>query len=121
MAKILIIEDEEVLRTAYQMILKHDGHTVVLARDGADALKAVEAHKPDLIFLDLLMPKMSGMEFLENYYSDKSNKKTPIIIMSNLHDAQTVEKTLKLGAREFVVKSQMTPATLTELAKKWLS
>lgn len=117
--KILIVEDEDLLSSAFTIILETDGYKVTVARDGSEALKAIPDFKPDLILLDLLMPRMGGVEFLEKYVPSVGIV-PPIVVLSNLHDNEIITQVKKIGAKDYVVKSQMTPDKLSTLVKKYL-
>lgn len=113
--RILLVEDEELLSSAFTTILKKDGHEVAVAPNGKKALEIIPQFKPDLIFLDLLMPEMGGVEFLKQY-KPVSDCHPPIIVLSNLHDQEIIEQVRTLGAQDYVVKSQITPAQMSKLA-----
>ncbi len=108
------------LSTAFSLILQKDGHEVKVASNGREALKIIPVFKPEVIFLDLLMPEMGGVEFLETYKPD-TKQPPPIIVLSNLHDREVVEKVMQLGAKEYVVKSQITPSDMSQLADRALA
>lgn len=117
MNKILIVEDEELLSSAFSTILKADGYKVEVARDGLEALELIPKFQPQLVLLDLMMPRMGGVEFLQKL----SYEKSPIIVvLSNLHDVSIIEQVKKLGAVDYFVKSEMTPARMSEMAKSLL-
>ena len=118
--KILLVEDEELLSSAFSMILEKDGHTVKVASNGKEALKIIPEFKPELIFLDLLMPEMGGVEFLKNY-KPVGKQTPPIVVLSNLHDQEIIEQVHNLGAVEYVVKSQITSAEMSKLASGLLA
>lgn len=112
MAKILIVEDDKILNQAYEMILKKQGHDVEIAENGAAALEKAESFKPAIIFLDLLMPVMDGLQFLKEYDALEKNKKVHIIVLSNLGDDARVKKAMKLGAYKYIVKAHASPTQL---------
>jgi DNA-binding response OmpR family regulator len=113
MAKILIIEDDRVLNSAYQMILEKEGHEVETAFDGQEGLKKAESLKPNIILLDLLMPTMGGISFLEKYDVEQHASETKVIVLSNMGDEQLVEKARELGAYKYIVKAHTTPGQLS--------
>lgn len=117
MAKILIVEDELPLRMAYDTILKREGHTVERARDGEEALAKVEELQPDLILLDLLMPNIDGITFLQKY-DLKKHPKVKVIVFSNLSHSDQIEKAEALGISRYVVKSTVTPSQLSQLVNE---
>lgn len=114
---ILIVEDEIVLQDVYKLILSSAGHTVHTASDGVEGLKKISSVRPDVLLLDIFMPRMDGKEFLRNVdLADYPN--TRVIVYSNLSDKATEEEVLGLGAHDFVLKSSMTPNDLLDLVKK---
>src|SRR5688500_16508206 len=92
MATILIVEDERNLNEAYQMILQRDGHTIHAAYDGTEALEITKKVEPDLILLDLRMPKMGGVEFLKHYNLKEMHPKVQVVIFSNLDTQKEIDE-----------------------------
>ncbi len=111
MSQILIIEDNETLNEAYKLILERDGHKVETAFNGEEGLSKVGKKTPDLILLDMLMPKMDGLEFLRRF-KPESYPKTTIIILSNLNEDEQVEEARKLGAHRYILKANTSPKEL---------
>lgn len=109
MKKILLVEDEELLREAYEFLLQQHGYNVTAAPDGREALKALKAmgSAPDLILLDLLMPHMDGLEFLKTVDVEKTMPKTIVIVLSNLSNAAKSGQLLRHGARKIVLKAEL--------------
>lgn len=114
MSKILIIEDEESLLEILAEKLKHDGYKVVIARDGEEGLARMKEEKPDLVLLDILMPKMSGMEVLETMHGNKEFSKIPVIIISNSGQEVEIDKAKALGVKDYLVKAEFDPAEVVE-------
>ena len=113
--KILIIEDEAILNNAYKLILEREGHQVSIAFNGAEGLLKAEEDEPDIILLDLLMPTMSGLDFLEAYDAPGKHPKVKIIILSNIGAETEAEKGIKLGAYKYIVKAHASPRDLSTL------
>lgn len=111
MTKVLIIEDNETLNEAYKLILEKDGHEVTTAFNGEEGLEKLKDMSPDLILLDMLMPKMDGLEFLR-HFSPTKYPKTTIIILSNLNEDEQVEEARKLGAHRYILKANTSPREL---------
>jgi CheY-like chemotaxis protein len=111
MTKVLIIEDNETLNEAYKLILEKDGHDVTTAFNGEEGLEKLKDMEPDLILLDMLMPKMDGLEFLR-HFTPSSFPKTTIIILSNLNEDEQVEEARKLGAHRYILKANTSPREL---------
>ncbi len=112
--KVLIAEDDKFLVSAYRLKFEKEGDQVEVALDGQEALEKLKTFKPDVVLLDLMMPKMDGFEFLEELKKAGSCE-APIIVASNLSQAEDVERAKKLGAVDFVVKSDV---ALDELVAK---
>jgi len=119
MAKVLIIEDEEALRTVYCMILEAAGYTVSQASDGQEGLKQLLSFLPDLILLDTLMPVKNGLEFLHEANMKRDYPKTTVIILSNLSDSPTIKEALKLGAAKHLIKANTLPRDLLAVIKTY--
>lgn len=120
MAKILIVEDEQNLNEAYQMILGNQGHEVFAAFDGKEALKLTEDLEPDLILLDLRMPHMGGVEFLKEYKLKEKHPKVKVVIFSNLDTQHEIDEAYSLGAEKYMLKAWASPKELIQLVKNLL-
>ncbi len=112
--KVLIVEDEEVLLNLLKGRLSEIGYEVSSALDGQAGLKAVKEVVPDLILLDLIMPKMSGFELLEKMQEDDSIKSIPVIIISNSGQPVELEKAKQLGAKDWLIKTEFDPRDVVE-------
>jgi CheY-like chemotaxis protein len=106
-ATILLAEDDRILRKAGEATLKKRGYAVIAAVDGEDALAKARTHKPDLILLDVIMPKMQGFEVLANLKTDAATRDIPVIMLSNLQDESDVRKATEGGALDYLVKSNV--------------
>lgn len=115
MAKILIIEDDNILSKAYELILKKHGHKVATAFNGSDGLKEAESFKPDIILLDLFMPEMDGLEFLTKYQLADKHPDVTVVILSNTGDESKVQRAIEMGAYKYIVKAHATPNELALL------
>src|SRR5271165_5391641 len=98
MARILVVEDDRDLNKAYCIILKLEGHEVVSAYDGKEALAKLKDFAPELVLLDLLMPIMGGLEFLKSWEKSKRQPDVRILIFSNMENSPAVNEAYKLGA-----------------------
>lgn len=114
MAKILVVEDDKDLNNAYRIILTNEGHTVKAAFDGKEALKTLQTFKPQLILLDLLMPIMGGLEFLEQF-DLKVHPKVKVLIFTNMENSPEVAKAYNLGAHRCIIKSWTAPHNLAKV------
>lgn len=115
--KILVIEDEEILIGLLQKKLTVAGYEVALARNGEEGLKAMREISPDLVLLDIIMPKMGGFEVMEEMQKDKNLKRIPIIIVSNSGQPIELDRAKKLGARDWLVKTEFNPQEVIEKVK----
>jgi CheY-like chemotaxis protein len=106
-ATILLAEDDRILRKAGEATLKKRGYAVIAAVDGEDALAKAREHKPDLILLDVIMPKLQGFEVLASLKSDAATRDIPVIMLSNLQDESDVRKATDAGALDYLVKSNV--------------
>lgn len=108
MAKILLVEDDFSLRDIYGARLQADGHTVVTASDGEEALAVAMREHPDLIVLDVMMPKISGFDVLDILRSTPETKTTKVIMMTALSQDTDRQRGEALGVNKYLVKSQVT-------------
>lgn len=105
--KILIIEDDEFFRELIRKkISSNKDFEFIEAVDGEKGVEAIKKEKPDLVLLDLLLPNVDGFEVLSKVRGDSDIAKTPIIVLSNLGQQEDIEKALKLGANDYLIKSQ---------------
>ena len=116
--KILLVEDEQYLFEMYKMKLEREGYEVAIALDGEEGMKVAQKEKPDLILLDLVLPKMNGYEFLKKIRQDPKLKKIKIYILSNLGQDEEIDQGFKDGADGFMLKTNLTPGQLMENIKK---
>jgi DNA-binding response OmpR family regulator len=105
--KLLVADDEQFITSAYSDGLQRAGFTVVIAHNGEEAYQMVVSEKPDLVLLDLIMPKMNGFEVLKKVKSDPALQSTRIAILSNLSQEADESEVRKLGAIDFIVKSDI--------------
>jgi DNA-binding response OmpR family regulator len=119
-ARILVVEDDHDLNKAYCIILKHEGHEVKQAFDGKEALKKLQGFEPDLILLDLLMPIMGGLEFLQESDLPEKHKGTKVLIFTNMENSPEVEEAYKLGAHRCIIKSWTAPHNLARVVSDTL-
>lgn len=118
---ILIVEDDADLNSAYKMILSSVGHDVSSAFNGQEALDLIKEHgDPRIMFLDLRMPVMDGIQFLEKYDAPK-HPDTTIIVFSNYDAQKEVDKAYELGAHRYVLKARAAPKELLRIVEDTLS
>ena len=120
--KILLCEDEEFVARSYTRKLELEGFAVILAKNGNEAIEMIKTESPNLVLLDLLMPLKNGFEVLEEIQKgvDEKLKKIPIIVSSNLGQNTDIEESKKLGAVDYLVKSNISLKELVEKVRKYL-
>jgi DNA-binding response OmpR family regulator len=118
--KILIIEDDKFLRELMTRKLLSLEYEVVSAADGEEGLQKIKSEKPDIVLLDLILPGINGFDVLAKAKKDPQIAKIPIIILSNLGQSEDIEKGLKLGAQDFLVKAHFTPQEIVNKLKSIL-
>lgn len=116
--KILVVEDESFLLDLYQQKLVQAGYEVFVARNGAEGLEMAQKHFPGLILLDIIMPDVDGYDMLRKIKTAKETKNIPVVIFSNLSQKSEIEKGLKLGANDFIIKTSVTPTELVTKVKE---
>ncbi len=117
---ILFIEDESALQKTFGEILSQEGYEMISALDGEIGLRLAKDKKPDLILLDLVLPKIHGFEVLKRLKTDKETKDIPVIVLTNLEGIGDVDKALGLGATTYLVKAQYGLEEIVEKIKKAL-
>lgn len=119
--KILIAEDDSFLAQMYSEKLETEGFKVVLATNGVEAIDRMKLEKPDLLLLDLLMPKKDGFEVLKEKIADKDIKNIPVIVLTNLSQNEDIKRCYDLGARDFMIKAYFIPAEIISKIKVLLN
>ena len=118
--RVLFVEDDPAVAQMYKLKLELDGYAVDIATDGVQALQMATGNPPDIIFLDIRLPKMDGLGVLEALRNDKRTTNVPVVILSNYSERELVDRGLKLGALEYLIKSQTTPARVAGGVVGWL-
>lgn len=118
--KILVVEDEDFLRKMYQVGLEKEGLEVVTASDGEQALEVCGREEPDLILLDLVLPKKTGFEVLATLKEDEHTKDIPVVVLSGLAQKKDVHSALEAGAEDYFIKTEQTVKDIAENIKKVL-
>jgi len=110
MKKILIAEDDFFIRDIYSKVFSLAGYEVLLAIDGEDALQKLKTQLYDMILLDIMMPKVTGLDVLKQLRAMPAPAKdTPVFVLSNLGQQNVIEEAFKIGMDGYIIKSQMTP------------
>lgn len=120
MKKILIIEDEESLLKVLDLKFKEEGFEVLRAVNGEEGLALATEHKPDIILLDIIMPKMDGITMLKKLRETPYGKSTNVIILTNLSDSASVVESMKVGVYDYLVKTNWTLDAVVQRVKKVL-
>lgn len=116
--KILLIEDEKTMVNLLERKLTKEGYDVSVARDGEEGLGKIKEMKPDLILLDIVMPKMDGFEVMEEIAKHKELKKIPVIIISNSGQPVELGRVKKLGAKDWLIKTEFDPQEVLDKVMK---
>jgi len=118
MKKILFIEDESALQKTFGDTLRGEGYKMIPALDGEIGLRLAKSEKPDLILLDLILPRIHGFEVLKKLKEDKETQAIPIIILTNLEGIGDIEKALELGAETYLIKAEYSLEEVLQKIKK---
>ena len=121
MKTILFIEDESALQKTVGTSLQKEGYKVISALDGEAGARLAKEENPDLILLDLILPKMDGFELLAELKKDPKTKSIPVIILTNLERMKDIEQALELGAKTYLVKANYTMEEVVTKIKQALS
>lgn len=121
MTKVLIIDDDPDIRAAYVQICKKQGWEVLTAGEGGEGLKVAKTEYPDVILLDVLMPGMGGIDFLEEFKKDGSELPITIVLTNSQVPGDTQVRARQLGASHYQVKSELNPNDLANAIKSYLN
>ena len=118
--KILLIEDEKILAEMYKDKFIKAGFKVITAFDSREGLALAKKEEPDLIILDILLPKENGIEFLTWLKMEPSIASIPVVVFSNYDDPETKKKAYQLGVKEYLIKANYTPGKIVEKISDYL-
>ena len=121
MSRILIVEDDPLMSRMYQKIFTFEKYDVELAGDGEEGLEMAKKVDPTIILLDVMMPKMNGMQVLEKLKLDPSTKSIPVVMLTNLAGQQDAEDALSKGAVKYIIKSEYEPKQVAAMVKEILA
>lgn len=124
MAKIMLVEDDLILVEMYEAKFEMEGHEIVVANNGQECLNLLEGYTPDIILLDILMPKMNGFHVLKEIKKQPGLRNIPVILLTNLGEAQVdmnAELASALGVSDYLIKSHHTPDEVVDKVMKALS
>lgn len=119
-ANVLIIEDDVFLSGIYQKKFEMEGFKVIIAGDGESGWQTAKKKKPDIILLDILLPKLDGFAVLEKLKKDAETKNIPVILLTNLGQKDDVEKGLEQGAVDYLIKAHFKPSEVVDKVSKIL-
>lgn len=120
MAKVLVVEDDKFLMSAYRAKLTKVGYEVQIAGDGQEAIDLLKNFTPDIILLDLVMPRKDGFVTLAEIKQQPNLQNIPVIVASNLGQKEDLDKAMSLGAVDYIIKSDLSMDSLVELINKTL-
>lgn len=121
MAKILIVEDDPLISRMYEKIFNFENYEVAMASDGEEGLLKAKQEKPNAILLDVMMPKLNGLEVLERLKTDPEMKNIPVIMLTNLAGEKDAETALSKGAVKYIIKSEHEPKEISDMVKQILA
>lgn len=121
MARILIVEDDPLISRMYEKIFTFEKYEVAMAADGEECLVKAKEWKPTLILLDIMMPKLNGLQALERLKADPELKTIPVVMLTNLAGEKDAETALAKGAVKYIIKSEYEPKQVTDMVKEILS
>ncbi len=119
--KVLIVEDDNILAKAFKIQLTEDGHDTLVAVDGEDAMLKVRQFNPDLILLDLIIPKFSGEEVLRQVKQDPKLSEIPVVVSTVKSDPESISRCVAMGARGYFIKAHYTLDDISKEVKKVLA
>jgi CheY-like chemotaxis protein len=120
MAKILIVEDEEPILHSYSLVLTKQGHEVVAVNNAPAGLEAAQKQPFDLILLDLLMPEVSGIDFLRRLNPHKTIPGTRIVVLTNTESPKIISEAMELGASQYLLKVENTPYDIADKIESFI-
>jgi DNA-binding response OmpR family regulator len=118
--KILIVEDDSFLLNMYATKFELEGFKVSTADDGDKGVKMAQKEMPDIILLDIMLPKMNGFEVLRELKANEETKPIPVILLTNLSQKSEIDQGLALGAKDYLIKAHFMPSEVVEKIKKVL-
>lgn len=117
--KVLVVDDEDSVREIYRHEFLNNGYTVAVAVDGEEGLLKAGEETPDIVLLDIMLPKMSGIEVLRALKENELTKKIPVLLLTNLGEETIIKEGFELGADGYLLKVSYTPSQVVEEVKKF--
>lgn len=121
MSKILIVEDDPLMSRMYQKIFSFENYEVIQAADGEEGLEKAKTVNPTIILLDVMMPKMNGLDVLDKLKLDPSTKSIPVVMLTNLAGQRDAETAMAKGAVKYIIKSEYEPKQVADMIKEILA
>ncbi len=121
MSKILIVEDDPLMSRMYQKIFSFENYEVIQAADGEEGLEKAKTVNPTIILLDVMMPKMNGLDVLDKLKLDPSTKAIPVVMLTNLAGQRDAETAMAKGAVKYIIKSEYEPKQVADMIKEILA
>lgn len=118
---VLLIEDDPLIVKMYHAKFTNEGYNVLTADDGVKGLDLALKEVPDFIVLDIMMPQLSGIDLLTKLRADAKGKNIPVIVLTNLSEKDEEEKAIELGAKEYLLKANLTPGEVVAKVQKYLT
>jgi len=118
--KILIIEDDFFIRELYERQFTKEGYLILSSEDGPSGLLAASQEKPDLILLDIMLPKLNGLDLLRTLKAKDETKNIPVILLTNLGQESVIKEGFELGAESYLIKSAYTPSQIIDEIKNFM-
>ncbi len=118
--KVLLVEDDPLLVKMYKTKFVNEGFDFLVAQDGENGLKMAQNDNPDFLILDVMMPKLSGIDLLTKLRQTERGKNLPVLVISNLSQEEEAKKALSLGAKEYLLKANLTPGEVVSKVKQYL-
>lgn len=121
MIKILLVEDDSLMIRMYERVFTHAGYSVDVARDGQEGWEKINQNTPDLVLLDVMMPRVNGLELLSKLKADPKLKEILVVLLTNLGVQGEIDKAVKAGVVQCIIKSDYPPGEVVEMVKEILS
>lgn len=115
---VLLVEDDEMLHSMYIQKFTREGYEVLSGYNGAEGVQLAAEHKPDIILLDIIMPKMDGFAALKKIKKDPTTAEIPVILLTNLGQEEDIRKGKELGAADYFIKANHTPQEVVDKVKE---
>jgi DNA-binding response OmpR family regulator len=119
--KILLVEDDSFLLSMYATKFEMEDFKVITAEDGEKAVRVAAKEMPDIVLLDIILPKQNGFEVLKQLKANKATANIPVILLTNLSQKDEIDQGLKMGAEDYLIKAYFMPAEVVEKIKKVLN